>query len=165
MDQTVSVPCGAGSQLGICLHHCHIFFYLSVFLVFSPFLCLPVPPSLPLSPPVSRPLSRRPIEANTRALEQELQCPLCKGLVKQPILLPCHHSVCLHCASQLLIQNGYPAPDMSPEPNSPASTPNSRSPRLARRPMPKSDRVERVLRTGLCLCYCVTISDLCVIYV
>ncbi|XP_023695535.1 tripartite motif-containing protein 46-like isoform X2 [Paramormyrops kingsleyae] len=126
----------------------YFFFYLSVFLVFSPFLCLPVPPSLPLSPPVSRPLSRRPIEANTRALEQELQCPLCKGLVKQPILLPCHHSVCLHCASQLLIQNGYPAPDMSPEPNSPASTPNSRSPRLARRPMPKSDRVERVLRTG-----------------
>uniref|UniRef100_A0A8C9V2N3 Tripartite motif containing 46 n=1 Tax=Scleropages formosus TaxID=113540 RepID=A0A8C9V2N3_SCLFO len=81
-----------------------------------------------------------------RSMEQELQCPLCKGLVKQPILLPCQHNVCLQCASQLLVQNGYS--DLSPEPNSPASTPNTRSPRQARRPIPKLDRTDRVLRAG-----------------
>ncbi|KAL0166702.1 hypothetical protein M9458_038546, partial [Cirrhinus mrigala] len=65
-------------------------------------------------------------------MEQELQCPVCKDIVKQPIVLPCLHSV--------LVQSGYPQPELPPEPNSPASTPNTRSPRQMRRPMPKSDR-------------------------
>ncbi|CAG11865.1 unnamed protein product, partial [Tetraodon nigroviridis] len=82
-------------------------------------------------------------------MEQELCCPVCDGMVKQPILLPCQHSVCLLCAAEVLVQRGYPPPDLPPEPHSPASTPNSRSPRQARRPTPRTpDRLERVLRTA-----------------
>ncbi|KAA0710130.1 Tripartite motif-containing protein 46 [Triplophysa tibetana] len=83
-----------------------------------------------------------------KSMEQELQCPVCKDIVKQPIVLPCLHSVCLMCASEVLVQSGYPQPELPPEPNSPASTPNTRSPRQMRRPMPKSDRVDRLLRSG-----------------
>ncbi|KAF4100687.1 hypothetical protein G5714_018883 [Onychostoma macrolepis] len=83
-----------------------------------------------------------------KSMEQELQCPVCKDIVKQPIVLPCLHSVCLMCASEVLVQSGYPQPELPPEPNSPASTPNTRSPRQIRRPMPKSDRVDRLLRSG-----------------
>ncbi|KAG5856431.1 hypothetical protein ANANG_G00007890 [Anguilla anguilla] len=88
------------------------------------------------------------ISSNMKSMERELQCPVCKEMVKQPILLPCQHSVCLLCASEVLVQNGYPAPDLPPEPKSPASTPNTRSPRQARRPAPKVDRIDRVLRPG-----------------
>ncbi|XP_023662053.1 tripartite motif-containing protein 46 isoform X2 [Paramormyrops kingsleyae] len=88
------------------------------------------------------------ISSNMKSMERELQCPVCKEMVKQPIILPCQHSVCLLCASEVLVQNGYPAPDLPPSPNSPASTPNTRSPRQARRPLPKVDRIERVLRAG-----------------
>uniref|UniRef100_A0A8C4GRR2 Tripartite motif containing 46a n=1 Tax=Dicentrarchus labrax TaxID=13489 RepID=A0A8C4GRR2_DICLA len=81
-------------------------------------------------------------------MEQELHCPVCDEMVKQPILLPCQHSVCLLCAAEVLVQRGYPPPDLPPEPNSPASTPSTRSPRQARRPTPRTpDRLERVLRT------------------
>ncbi|KTG39316.1 hypothetical protein cypCar_00018000 [Cyprinus carpio] len=83
-----------------------------------------------------------------KSMEQELLCPVCKDIVKQPIVLPCLHSVCLMCASEVLVQSGYPQPELPPEPNSPASTPNTRSPRQMRRPMPKSDRVDRLLRSG-----------------
>uniref|UniRef100_A0A8C9SB82 Tripartite motif containing 46 n=1 Tax=Scleropages formosus TaxID=113540 RepID=A0A8C9SB82_SCLFO len=83
-----------------------------------------------------------------KSMERELQCPVCKEMVKQPIILPCQHSVCLLCASEVLVQSGYPAPDLPPEPNSPASTPNTRSPRQGRRPPPKVDRIDRVLRAG-----------------
>lgn len=84
-----------------------------------------------------------------KSMEQELRCPMCDEMVKQPILLPCQHSVCLLCAAEVLVQRGYPPPDLPPEPNSPASTPNTRSPRQARRPTPRTpDRLERVLRTG-----------------
>ncbi|TNN78002.1 Tripartite motif-containing protein 46 [Liparis tanakae] len=66
------------------------------------------------------------ISSNMKSMEQELHCPVCDEMVKQPILLPCQH-----------------------KPNSPASTPNTRSPRQARRPTPRTpDRLERVLRTG-----------------
>uniref|UniRef100_A0A4W4EPG7 RING-type E3 ubiquitin transferase n=1 Tax=Electrophorus electricus TaxID=8005 RepID=A0A4W4EPG7_ELEEL len=73
-------------------------------------------------------------------MERELQCPVCKDIVKQPVVLPCQHSVCLLCASEVLVQSGYPQPELPPEPNSPASTPNTRSPRQARRPTPKAER-------------------------
>lgn len=90
------------------------------------------------------------LQSNMKNMEQELCCPVCDGMVKQPILLPCQHSVCLLCAAEVLLQRGYPPPDLPPEPQSPASTPNSRSPRQARRPTPRTpDRLERVLRTGV----------------
>ncbi|KAF3839727.1 hypothetical protein F7725_018444 [Dissostichus mawsoni] len=88
------------------------------------------------------------ISSNMKSMEKELRCPVCDEMVKQPILLPCLHSVCLLCAAEVLVQRGYPPPDLPPEPNSPASTPNTRSPRQARRPTPRTpDRLERVLRT------------------
>uniref|UniRef100_A0A3P8QFA7 Tripartite motif containing 46a n=1 Tax=Astatotilapia calliptera TaxID=8154 RepID=A0A3P8QFA7_ASTCA len=81
-------------------------------------------------------------------MEQELLCPVCDEMVKQPIILPCQHSVCLLCAAEVLVQRGYPPPDLPPEPYSPSSTPNTRSPRQTRRPAPRTpDRLERVLRT------------------
>lgn len=92
-----------------------------------------------------------------KSMEQELLCPVCDEMVKQPIILPCQHSVCLLCAAEVLVQRGYPPPDLPPEPYSPSSTPNTRSPRQTRRPAPRTpDRLERVLRTGkgngLCVC-------------
>lgn len=93
------------------------------------------------------------LQSNMKTMERELCCPVCDGMVKQPILLPCQHSVCLLCAAEVLVQRGYPPPDLPPEPHSPASTPNSRSPRQARRPTPRTpDRLDRVLRTGVCVC-------------
>lgn len=85
-----------------------------------------------------------------KSLEHELHCSVCKDIVKQPVVLPCQHSVCLMCASEVLVANGYPPPDLPPEPNSPASTPNTRSPRQARRPTPKAEQrpIDRVLRAG-----------------
>lgn len=120
-------------------------------------------PLLNLTPHSARFLNlSSPLQSNMKSMEQELHCPVCDEMVKQPILLPCQHSVCLLCAAEVLVQRGYPPPDLPPEPNSPASTPNSRSPRQARRPTPRTpDRLERVLRTGggrmwrLCVCACV----------
>ncbi|XP_026013104.1 tripartite motif-containing protein 46-like isoform X3 [Astatotilapia calliptera] len=88
--------------------------------------------------------------SNMKSLEHELHCPVCKEIVKQPVVLPCLHSVCLLCASEVLVANGYPPPELPPEPNSPASTPNTRSPRQARRPTPKNEQrpIDRVLRSG-----------------
>lgn len=92
------------------------------------------------------------LQSNMKTMERELCCPVCDGMVKQPILLPCQHSVCLLCAAEVLVQRGYPPPDLPPEPHSPATTPNSRSPRQARRPTPRTpDRLDRVLRTGVCV--------------
>uniref|UniRef100_A0A665VN33 Tripartite motif containing 46a n=1 Tax=Echeneis naucrates TaxID=173247 RepID=A0A665VN33_ECHNA len=76
--------------------------------------------------------------SNMKSMEQELHCPVCDEMVKQPILLPCQHSVCLLCAAELLVQRGYPPPDLPPEQNSPASTPNTRSPRQTRKPTPRT---------------------------
>ncbi|XP_077455596.1 tripartite motif-containing protein 46 [Stigmatopora argus] len=89
------------------------------------------------------------ITFNMKNMEKELRCPVCNDMVKQPILLPCQHSVCLLCAADVLVQRGFPPPDLPPEPRSPASTPNSRSPRQPRRPTPRTpDHLERVLRTA-----------------
>uniref|UniRef100_H3DJK6 Tripartite motif containing 46b n=1 Tax=Tetraodon nigroviridis TaxID=99883 RepID=H3DJK6_TETNG len=90
------------------------------------------------------------ISSNMKSLEFELHCPVCKDITKQPIVLPCQHSVCLMCASEVLVASGYPPPELPAEPNSPASTPNTRSPRQARRPTPKAEQrpIERVLRAG-----------------
>ncbi|XP_010897391.3 tripartite motif-containing 46b isoform X1 [Esox lucius] len=95
--------------------------------------------------------TRFQVKSNVKSMEHELHCPVCKDIVKQPVVLPCQHSVCLLCATEVLVQNGYPPPELPPEPNSPASTPNTRSPRQARRPMPsKTDHrpIERILRSG-----------------
>ncbi|KAF4080396.1 hypothetical protein AMELA_G00170930 [Ameiurus melas] len=82
------------------------------------------------------------VKSNMKSMERELQCPVCKDIVKQPVVLPCQHSVCLLCASEVLVQSGYPQPELPPEPHSPASTPNTRSPRQAHR------SVDRPLRPG-----------------
>lgn len=94
-------------------------------------------------------------QSNMKSLERELHCPVCKDIVKQPVVLPCQHSVCLMCASEVLVASGYPLPDLPPEPNSPASTPNTRSPRQARRPNPKEQQrpIDRVLRAGVPYCF------------
>lgn len=93
-------------------------------------------------------------QSNMKSLEFELHCPVCKDITKQPIVLPCQHSVCLMCASEVLVASGYPLPELPAEPNSPASTPNTRSPRQARRPAPKAEQrpIDRVLRAGLECC-------------
>ncbi|XP_077446492.1 tripartite motif-containing 46b isoform X4 [Stigmatopora argus] len=90
------------------------------------------------------------ISSNMKSLEQELHCPVCKDMVKQPVVLPCLHSVCLMCVCEVLVASGYPPPDLPAEPNSPASTPNARSPRQPRRPTPKAEQrpIDRVLRAG-----------------
>uniref|UniRef100_A0A8C6TU40 Tripartite motif containing 46a n=1 Tax=Neogobius melanostomus TaxID=47308 RepID=A0A8C6TU40_9GOBI len=86
--------------------------------------------------------------SSMKSMEKELHCPVCDGIVKQPILLPCQHSLCLLCAAEVLVLRGYPPPDLPPEPLSPASTPNMRSPRQVRRPTPRTpDRLEHILRT------------------
>uniref|UniRef100_A0A8D2ZNR0 Tripartite motif containing 46b n=1 Tax=Scophthalmus maximus TaxID=52904 RepID=A0A8D2ZNR0_SCOMX len=82
------------------------------------------------------------VNQSEEGLEHELHCPVCKDIVKQPVVLPCQHSVCLMCASEVLVANGYPPPELPPEPNSPASTPNTRSPRQAR-PHPPSPSMPR----------------------
>ncbi|XP_075868280.1 tripartite motif-containing 46b isoform X2 [Nelusetta ayraudi] len=90
------------------------------------------------------------VKSNMKSLECELHCPVCKDIFKQPVVLPCQHSVCLMCASEVLVASGYPLPELPPEPNSPASTPNMRSPRQVRRPTPKAEQrpIDRVLRAG-----------------
>uniref|UniRef100_A0A3B5MSR3 Tripartite motif containing 46b n=1 Tax=Xiphophorus couchianus TaxID=32473 RepID=A0A3B5MSR3_9TELE len=53
-----------------------------------------------------------------KSLEHELHCPVCKEIVKQPVVLPCQHSVCLMCASEVLVANG-PHPPSPSMPRSP----------------------------------------------
>ncbi|XP_056331024.1 tripartite motif-containing protein 46 [Danio aesculapii] len=87
------------------------------------------------------------ISSNMKSMERELHCPVCEEMVKQPIVLPCSHSVCVLCAAEVLVQRGYPPPELPPEPNTPTSSPLTRSPRQNRRPPPKTDRLDRVIRT------------------
>uniref|UniRef100_A0AAV2KBW6 Uncharacterized protein n=1 Tax=Knipowitschia caucasica TaxID=637954 RepID=A0AAV2KBW6_KNICA len=37
-------------------------------------------------------------------MEEELKCPVCGSLYKEPILLPCSHNVCLSCAWSITVQ-------------------------------------------------------------
>ncbi|XP_034756644.1 tripartite motif-containing protein 67 [Etheostoma cragini] len=37
-------------------------------------------------------------------MEEELKCPVCGSLFKDPILLPCSHNVCLACARNICVQ-------------------------------------------------------------
>uniref|UniRef100_A0A671LNB3 Tripartite motif-containing protein 46-like n=1 Tax=Sinocyclocheilus anshuiensis TaxID=1608454 RepID=A0A671LNB3_9TELE len=83
------------------------------------------------------------------SIKRELHCPVCEEMVKQPIVLPCMHSVCVLCAAEVLVQRGYPPPELPAEPKTPTSSPITRSPRQTRRPPPKTDRLDRVIRTGL----------------
>lgn len=34
-------------------------------------------------------------------MEEELRCPVCKQFYNNPVLLPCYHTLCLHCAVHL----------------------------------------------------------------
>lgn len=36
-----------------------------------------------------------------RTMEEELRCPACKQFYNNPVLLPCFHALCLHCAVHL----------------------------------------------------------------
>uniref|UniRef100_A0A671LSP7 Tripartite motif-containing protein 46-like n=1 Tax=Sinocyclocheilus anshuiensis TaxID=1608454 RepID=A0A671LSP7_9TELE len=82
-----------------------------------------------------------------KSIKRELHCPVCEEMVKQPIVLPCMHSVCVLCAAEVLVQRGYPPPELPAEPKTPTSSPITRSPRQTRRPPPKTDRLDRVIRT------------------
>ncbi|XP_068198336.1 E3 ubiquitin-protein ligase TRIM9 [Antennarius striatus] len=37
-------------------------------------------------------------------MEEELKCPVCGSLFKEPLLLPCSHNVCLSCARNITVQ-------------------------------------------------------------
>lgn len=67
------------------------------------------PPHHRAEPPHSQPL---PMEE----MEEELKCPVCGSFYREPILLPCSHSLCLACARNILVQ-----------------TPDADSPRSSRR--------------------------------
>ncbi|CAB1416933.1 unnamed protein product [Pleuronectes platessa] len=42
--------------------------------------------------------------ADTRTMEEELKCPVCGSLFREPVLLPCSHNVCLACARNITVQ-------------------------------------------------------------
>ncbi|KAE8586647.1 hypothetical protein XENTR_v10021724 [Xenopus tropicalis] len=37
-------------------------------------------------------------------MEEELKCPVCGSFYREPIILPCSHSLCLSCARNILVQ-------------------------------------------------------------
>ncbi|XP_061609873.1 E3 ubiquitin-protein ligase TRIM9 isoform X3 [Phyllopteryx taeniolatus] len=45
------------------------------------------------------------------AMEEELKCPVCGSLFKEPVLMPCSHNVCLACARSISVHtpDGEPA--------------------------------------------------------
>ncbi|XP_061599771.1 E3 ubiquitin-protein ligase TRIM9 isoform X2 [Cololabis saira] len=47
-------------------------------------------------------------------MEEELKCPVCGSFYREPIILPCSHSICLACARNILVQ--------TPEAESPQSS-------------------------------------------
>uniref|UniRef100_A0A3B4H0A7 Tripartite motif containing 67 n=1 Tax=Pundamilia nyererei TaxID=303518 RepID=A0A3B4H0A7_9CICH len=42
--------------------------------------------------------------SDEETMEEELKCPVCGSLFKDPILLPCSHNVCLGCARNITVQ-------------------------------------------------------------
>ncbi|KAM6106422.1 tripartite motif-containing protein 46 isoform 2-T2 [Pterocles gutturalis] len=88
------------------------------------------------------------ISTSMKNMERELVCPLCQEMYKEPLALPCAHNVCHTCAGDVLLQRGVLTGDPTSEPSSPAATPATRSPRLARRAGPKPDRLDRLLKSG-----------------
>ncbi|XP_076365257.1 E3 ubiquitin-protein ligase TRIM9-like isoform X2 [Tachypleus tridentatus] len=51
-------------------------------------------------------------------MEEELKCPACKHLYKNPVLLPCYHSLCLSCARH----REQPAQHLQPPPDDSETT-------------------------------------------
>ncbi|KAM4828567.1 tripartite motif-containing protein 67 [Thomomys bottae] len=52
-------------------------------------------------------------------MEEELKCPVCGALFREPIILPCSHNVCLPCARAIAVQTPDgepPLPEPEPEP-------------------------------------------------
>lgn len=60
-------------------------------------LC-PSPGLGPFHPP------RRAALSAGAAMEEELKCPVCGSLFREPIILPCSHNVCLPCARTIAVQ-------------------------------------------------------------
>ncbi|XP_077202688.1 tripartite motif-containing protein 67 isoform X1 [Paroedura picta] len=66
-------------------------------------------------------------------MEEELKCPVCGSLFREPIILPCSHNVCLPCARTIAVQTPeseqhlpallHPrAPGAAPGPGAPAAS-------------------------------------------
>lgn len=55
-------------------------------------------------------------------MEEELKCPVCGSLFREPIILPCSHNVCLPCARTIAVQTPESEQHLPPllHPRSPA---------------------------------------------
>ncbi|XP_036091475.1 tripartite motif-containing protein 67 isoform X2 [Rousettus aegyptiacus] len=47
-------------------------------------------------------------------MEEELKCPVCGSLFREPIILPCSHNVCLPCARTIAVQTPDGEPRLPP---------------------------------------------------
>ncbi|XP_062938761.1 tripartite motif-containing protein 67 isoform X2 [Cynocephalus volans] len=54
-------------------------------------------------------------------MEEELKCPVCGSLFREPVILPCSHNVCLPCARTIAVQT----PDGEPQLAAPAPEPEA----------------------------------------
>ncbi|XP_069854414.1 tripartite motif-containing protein 67 isoform X2 [Dipodomys merriami] len=58
-------------------------------------------------------------------MEEELKCPVCGSLFREPIILPCSHNVCLPCARTIAVQTPegeQPLPAPPPPPRAAATS-------------------------------------------
>lgn len=81
---------------------------------------MPLPPvSAALTSPAPLLLTSEPDHSSLvpgaagAAMEEELKCPVCGSLFREPIILPCSHNLCQACARNILVQ--------TPESESPQS--------------------------------------------
>ncbi|XP_069463000.1 tripartite motif-containing protein 67 isoform X1 [Ambystoma mexicanum] len=58
-------------------------------------------------------------------MEEELKCPVCGSLFREPLILPCSHNVCLQCARTIVVQTPE---SEQPHPLPPPVTPHARTP-------------------------------------